>query len=123
MRLFLAALHFCRRRPPHSYVSSIIKPATMLRSRPADATQIQRVAVPTPHNGIPLKRFFTAIAIVLKLHTKVCRLRARLAINHPTFSAAALPQLNANLAPSTVAIAPPTTDSGHLISPLPWTRV
>ena len=42
----------------------------MLRGHPADATQIQRVAVPTPHNGIPLKRFFTAIAIVLKLHTK-----------------------------------------------------
>jgi hypothetical protein len=36
----------------------------------ADATQIQRVAVPTPHNGIPLKRFFSAIAIVKKLTRK-----------------------------------------------------
>ena len=36
----------------------------MLRGHPADATQIQRVAVPAPHNGIPLKRFFSAIAIV-----------------------------------------------------------
>jgi hypothetical protein len=33
------------------------------------------VAVPTPHNGIPLKRFFTAIAIVLKLHTEVATTR------------------------------------------------
>jgi hypothetical protein len=47
----------------------------MLRSHPADATHIQRVAVPTPHNGIPLKRFFTAIAIVLKLHTEVATTR------------------------------------------------
>jgi hypothetical protein len=38
----------------------------MLGSHPADATRIQRVAVPTPHNGIPLKRFFTAIATVEK---------------------------------------------------------
>jgi hypothetical protein len=38
----------------------------LLRSHPADATQIQRVAVPMPHNGIPLKRFFSAIAIVKK---------------------------------------------------------
>jgi len=42
----------------------------MLRGHPADATQIQRVAVPTPHNGIPLKRFFSAIAIVKKLTRK-----------------------------------------------------
>jgi hypothetical protein len=42
----------------------------LLRSHPADATQIQRVAVPMPHNGIPLKRFFSAIAIVKKLTRK-----------------------------------------------------
>ena len=42
----------------------------MLRSHPADATQIQRVAVPTPNNGILLKRFFTAVAVVKEFYTK-----------------------------------------------------
>lgn len=32
--------------------------ATMLRSHPADATQIQRVAVPTPRNNVLLNHFF-----------------------------------------------------------------
>ena len=63
-------LELCRRiknqnrRPPGRCYSN------MLRGRPADATQIQRVAVPAPHNGIPLKRFFSAIAIVKKLTRK-----------------------------------------------------
>jgi hypothetical protein len=38
----------------------------MLWSHPADTIQIQRVAAPTPHNGIPLKRFYTVPAIVKK---------------------------------------------------------
>jgi hypothetical protein len=43
----------------------------MLRSHPADATQIQRVAVPMPHNGVPLKRFYTVPAIVKKINAEV----------------------------------------------------
>jgi hypothetical protein len=45
--------------------------ATMLRSHPADATQIQRVAVPTPCNNIPLNQFFATIAIVIKISAEV----------------------------------------------------
>jgi hypothetical protein len=42
----------------------------MLRSHPSDATQILRVAVPTPNNGIPLKRFYAAIATAKKINRK-----------------------------------------------------
>ena len=70
MRLFLAAASFfagrlisSRRRDPQLH-------ATMLRSHPVDATQIQRVAAPTPNNGIPLKRFYAAIATAKKINWK-----------------------------------------------------
>jgi len=72
MRFFLKPLNFFA----GASLSIILRPPdpllqrTMLRSHPADATQIQRVAVPTPNNGVLLKRFFTAIAIVEEFYTK-----------------------------------------------------
>ena len=72
MRFFLTAAQFFRRASLDHLSARPIRcyNATMLRSHPADATQIQRVAVPTPNNGILLKRFFTAVAVVKEFYTK-----------------------------------------------------
>ena len=73
----------CRGQQNHSliYPAAIrCYNAMMLRIHPVDAAQIQRVAAPTPNNGIPLKRFYAAIATAKKINRKspiTC-----LAINH-----------------------------------------